>query len=335
MKFIPITGQTTLHELVQDFGAENTRSILNANRLTWRPDVGKQFKRLCQATISGTDPIEYQRKATLLNSYVQDDDVFERAALSGSSDWKLLSQLGTFSDMLKVPESITISDYSGMLGSGNPVTRTVYNTVMAQLIDSESHNVDESAFNTYSTIQNVSLSRNDVSPSAFQWFELPWGEITLQSNMDNTSMDFPCYPETVSDSRRANYSTMPDLLYQYEPWQLYQGSGPREVTYKFDIHRDMWSGDHRDQKANELIRFCEAHCYPRFNGSLVNTGIVTLYIHGAPEIRGVITNVSTDWSGPIGSDGYYLFCELAITIVEVSGQPLNFDSVKSKPIIGN
>ena len=96
----------------------------------------------------------------------------------------------------------------------------------------------------------------------------------------------------------------------------------------------MWSGDHRDGKANELIRFCEACCYPEYNGSAVNTSTVTLIIAGKPLIRGVMTDVSTTWSGPIGLDGYYLECELRISITEVSDKPLNYSYVKSREIIG-
>ena len=127
---------------------------------------------------------------------------------------------------------------------------------------------------------------------------------------------------------------MPDLLYQYEPWQLYNSSGPRTNTYLFHFHRDMWTGDHRDGKANELIRYCEANCYPEFNGSAVNVPTVTLYIAGSPLIHGVMTQVDTTWDGPIGLDGYYLNCELSITITEVSETALNYNVIKGKSLIG-
>ena len=334
MQFIPINPTDKLETFVNTFGRSTTGLIMSANGLDWKPNVGQQFYNKCNAIVQTADAVDYQRKTTLLNSYVQDDDVFERAALAGSSEWKVLSQIGTFPDMLKVPETLTISDYSGVLGSGRAVSRNVYEAVMSQL-KTPPHVVDPSAFNEYSTIQNVPLAGGGATSSnTFQWFKLPWGEVSLYSSLDQESMDFPCYPEEFSDGRIANYTTLPDLLYQYEPWQLYQSSGPRKASLAFHFHRDMWSGDHRDGMANKLIRFCEAHCYPKFNGSLVNTSISTMYVHGYPLIRGVITDVSPEWSGPLGLDGWYLECKLTLTITEVSEQPLNYDKVKSLPLIG-
>ena len=42
----------------------------------------------------------------------------------------------------------------------------------------------------------------------------------------------------------------------------------------------------------------------------------------------------TKWDGPIGLDGWYLHCELQISITEVSTSPLNYSVVKQKPLIG-
>ena len=96
----------------------------------------------------------------------------------------------------------------------------------------------------------------------------------------------------------------------------------------------MWTGDHRDGKANELIRICEANCYPEFNGSMVNTSTVTLYVKGNALISGVLVDVHKTWDGPIGLDGWYLMCNLSLEIIEVSPTALNYNVVKNKPLIG-
>jgi hypothetical protein len=144
---------------------------------------------------------------------------------------------------------------------------------------------------------------------------------------------FPVYPENIDDGVSANYEEMNEMLYQYEPWKVYKSSGPRENTYTFVFHRDMWTGDHRDGSANNLIRGCEANCYPNFDGSLVNVPIVTLYIHGVNHITGVMTNCKVKWDGPIGLDGFYLKCELSFTITEISPQALNYNTVRNKGLI--
>ena len=201
------------------------------------------------------------------------------------------------------------------------------------------HYIDPSIFNEYSSIRPSQIleynSQGDSNiQNTFQWFRIPWGQVTLYSSLGNDSKDFPVYPEEVSDARSANYTEMPDMLYQYEPWQVYQSSGPRANTYTFKFHRDMWSGNHRDGKANELIRFCEANCYPEYSGSAVNTAVVTLYIGGQAHIRGIMKDVNVRWSGPLGLDDWYLMCELELTIVEVSDTPLNYSTVRNKGLIG-
>ena len=198
---------------------------------------------------------------------------------------------------------------------------------------SNQQDIDPSIFSEYSSRYNQSAPGASSVP-AVNWFNIPWGEITLYSSLSGDSMDFPVYPDDWANSVQANYDTMPELIYQYEPWQIYKSSGPRSVSYTFKMHRDMWSGDHRDGKCNELIRFCEANCYPRYNGAAVQTSTVTLYIAGQSLITGVLTGVKTSYSGPIGLDSAPLFVDLTLDITEVSTEALNYDSVKRKGVIG-
>lgn len=333
MQFLTLDKETKLKDFSDEVGSRNSDYILAANSIDRSPNIGKKFYESCEAAKKSTENISWQRKSQILNTFTQDSDIFETAALLGENDWKVLSALGTFPGMVKVPDSITLPDSVNILGNGQGVKSEIYNKAMKSL---EEHNyVDPSIFNEYSNIKNSKIAEGaSHSSSTFSGFNLPWGQVTLASSIGDDSVDFPVYPEEISDSRKANYTTMPDLLYQYEPWQLYNSSGPRTNTYLFHFHRDMWTGDHRDGKANELIRYCEANCYPEFNGSSVNVPTVTLYIAGSPLIHGVMTQVDTKWDGPIGLDGYYLNCELSITITEVSETALNYNVIKGKSLIG-
>lgn len=333
MQFLTLDKETKLKDFSDEVGSRNADYILAANSIDRSPNIGKKFYESCEAAKKSTESITWQRKSQILNTFTQDSDIFETAALLGENDWKVLSALGTFPGMVKVPDSITLPDSVNILGNGQGVKSEIYNKAMKSL---EEHNyVDPSIFNEYSNIKNSKIAEGaSHSSSTFSGFNLPWGQVTLASSISDDSIDFPVYPEEISDSRKANYTTMPDILYQYEPWQLYNSSGPRTNTYLFHFHRDMWTGDHRDGKANELIRYCESNCYPEFNGSAVNVPTVTLYIAGSPLIHGVMTQVDTKWDGPIGLDGYYLNCELSITITEVSETALNYNVIKGKSLIG-
>lgn len=337
MQFLKITEQTTLSDLVKKVGNRNVQTILAKNNLKRTPKIGSALKALndtVKATVENN--VTWQKKTSILNTFTQDSDIFEEACTLGEQDWKVLSSLGTFPNMLKIPETIKLPDDNDLLGNGIGVHNTVYKSVMNDL-KRPPHIIDMSVFNNYSSTKDISLvdgASSSGSGNMFdQWFKLPWGDITLHSSLDDTSIDFPVYPEEMRDGRTANYTEMPDMLYQYEPWEVYQSSGPRTNTYTFKMHRDMWTGDHRDGKCNELVRFCEACCYPEYNGSAVNTTKVTLYVKGAPLISGIMKKVDTDWGGPIGLDGFYLECDLTIEISEVSDTPLSYQTVKQKGLI--
>lgn len=332
MQFLNISNSTTLSQLSETVGARNVNTILAANGLERTPNIGQALTELCDEARTG-DSVTWQRKSAILNSFTQDSDIFEHAALLGESDWRVLSSINTFPNMLKIPDTITLPDSVDILGNGEGIATNIYSKAMTSL--SESNTIDPAIFNEYSTIKASRIvDSTDSTSNSITGFNLPWGEITLSSSITGDSIEFPVYPESIDDQRVANYTTMPDLLYQYEPWQLYSSSGPRTNSYTFTFHRDMWTGDHRDGKANELVRFCEATCYPEFNGSAVSVPTVSLYLSGKLLIHGVMTSVATSWSGPIGLDGFYLECELTLTITEISDVALSHSVVRNKSLIG-
>lgn len=329
MQFLSISKNTSLMSLSNKVGTRNVDSVLNTNSLSRRPDIGKAFSELCQNIIDNTTNVSNQRKSTILNTLTSDSDVFETASLLNENGWKLLSNLGTLPHMLRIPETIRIPQSELLLGNNEQVSRSIYDKAISQI--QETGSVDPAVFNKYSnpgTTMGIDSRSNPIS-----WFNLPWGKITLHSSLSDISKDFPVFPEELDDGVVANYEQMPELLYQYEPWQVYRGSGPRTNTFTFHMHRDMWTGDHRDGKCNELIRFCEANCYPKYLGASVQTATVTLYIAGKPYISGILTDVKLQWSGPIGLDDFHLECKLQITITEVSKIPLNYDTVMQKGLI--
>lgn len=337
MQFLRINEQTTFSDLVKKVGSRNVDILLAKNNMTRTPQVGKELsKKMSQTKSTIKNPVSWQKKSSVLNTFTQDSDIFEEACVLGEEDWKVLSTLGTFPNMLKIPETMKIPDDHDLLGNGVGVNVSTYKNVMKSLKNAP-HVIDLSVFNTYSSTKDISLvdkySSNSGSTMLDQWFRLPWGDITLHSSLDDSTIDFPVYPEELSDGRSATYTEMPDLLYQYEPWYAYQNSGPRSLSLTFKMHRDMWSGDHRDGKCNQLVRFCEACCYPEYNGSAVNTTKVTMYIKGEPLISGILTKASPRWSGPIGLDGFYLECELSLEITEVADSPLSYNVVKRKGLI--
>lgn len=333
MQFLKISNNTVLDDISDTVGTRNISNVLALNGLVREKYIGKQFKQKCDNIISMSPTVDWKRQASILNKFISDYDAYEEAAIQSQSGWKILSNLGTFPNALVIPETITLPYSAEIIGGGNTVPKNIYEKSMRSLYDPP-HYIDPSIFESYNNINPIkAIQETNTYTDIFQMFKIPWGKITLYDSISNESIDFPVYPESVSDSRSASYSTMQDMLYQYEPWQIYSGSGPRTQSYAFHFHRQMWTGNELDGKANELIRFCEACLYPEYKGSAVNTSTVRLYVEGSTLISGILSDVIVTWDGPIGRDGWYLNCNMEITITEVATRALNHDVVKNFNLI--
>lgn len=335
-KYLSITKNTTLKKLSDMVGSKNVDDILVANGIKRTVNVGKALIDKQDVIKSTSGPVTWQDKAKILNTVVQSSDVFEELSLLGDDAWKVVKQTTGIPGRMTIPEHIEVPDYAEILGNGVSVPKTTYTKAMRQL-STYPHIIDSSIFNDVDTSVGVVADQNlrtNGDINAFEWANVPWGSVLLYSSLVDDIAQFPVYPEEYDDGVTANYTSMPDILYQYEPWDTYTSSGPRENTFSFHFHRDMWTGDHRDGMANQLIRFCEANCFPDYQGSAVNTSLVTLVVNGSPLIRGTLRNCKTYWSGPLGLDGWYLECKLELTIREVSQTPLNYTSVRKKGLIG-
>ena len=334
MKLLNIDKNTTLSELSKRIGRSNVNKLLNANKLDRVPKIGQAFVDLCNSIYETHPEVSSDEKVKLLNTLTDNSDIFEEVSLTSENGWKLVSQLRTIPGSLNVPDTVEIADSSDVLGNGISISSTVYSKAISSI--RSTGRVDSNIFETSGGSPSIAVtgSGSGAISTVFDSFHIPWGDITLYSTGSGDSVDFPVYPEELSDQAVANYTQMPDMLYQYEPWQIYTSSGPRQCNINFKFHRDMWSGDHRDGSANNLVRFCEAQCYPNYNGSAVNAPTSTLYIVGKPWITGIITAVTPVWSGPIGLDGFYLYCELEIQFTEVASQALNYSTIRNKSIVG-
>lgn len=228
------------------------------------------------------------------------------------------------------------SSISSGTSSSEPVSSVTYQAVMKGL--KSSPNIDPNILNRVNTSPPVKLDDSSNMPAAKTTqfaFNIPWGKVQIYSSLLKETIDFPAYPEEIQTTRSANYTSMPDIIYQYEPWIIYESSGPREQSLNFHLHRDMWTGNHLDGNANKLVRFCEANTFPDYQGSNVISPYVRFYIDGNLFISGVIVNTTVNWSGPLGLDNWYLEFNLSLSIREVSEMPLNINSIYKLGIKGS
>lgn len=332
MQFLEVTKDLTMSALRKIVGAKNIDNVLSYNQLPTVPDIGRAIHQKYDEVSSTTNPVTNQRKMTILNSVSTDADVFEIVALLDEDGWKYIAVTNAIPFTIRMPETVVLPNSVNTIGgTADAISRAIYDKAMGYLLASVA--IDPIIFNTYDSPVGMTSAKESSYFGSLSYFNIPWGQITLFSSIANESVELPVYPEEYSDGYQSNYDTMPDMLYQYEPWYVYKGSGPREVPLTFKMHRDMWTGDHRDGKCNELIRFCQAQCFPDYQGAAVNTALVTLYIAGKPYIRGILKEEKHTYSGPLGLDNFPLYVEMILTFTEISAIPLNYNTVRRKGLI--
>ena len=149
MQYLTISNDTTLSSLASTVGERNLDAVLNANQLERTVNVGKAFysrnKEIIEAYPADVD---YQTKIQILNQFVGDSDLWEKAALSTEDEWKLLQQLNCFSDAIRIPIEVKLPDSEGVYGNLEPVSDRLYNDCINQL-KGESHTIDPSIFAEY------------------------------------------------------------------------------------------------------------------------------------------------------------------------------------------
>ena len=110
----------------------------------------------------------------------------------------------------------------------------------------------------------------------------------------STTLNMPCYPETIEDGTQANYSTT-ELLGRSEPFLIYNNTSGREISFTFNMHREMTNNE---DEIDRIVKVIESGVYPKY-GSDIAPQKVEVKIGNQIYISGVMKNERTSWSGPI------------------------------------
>lgn len=139
------------------------------------------------------------------------------------------------------------------------------------------------------------------------------------SGINNVSIIyFPCYPEDYTDSCSANFSEL-NPMGRSEPFQIYQNTGPREVSVSFTMHKEMV----HTTPIRMIVDAVRATQYPCGNVDGVDiVPTVTFVITNEVEITGIIKSApNVKWYGPINRAGRYSMVDLSFTVTECTGNP--------------
>jgi hypothetical protein len=138
----------------------------------------------------------------------------------------------------------------------------------------------------------------------------------------------PCYPESVSDTMTANF-TSTNTLGRSAPVFTFGYSGPRTVNITLKFHRDMFESEEYvsnvkpaeyEDKAESFIHALQAVAVPKYNLSnkAVEPPLVGIRLGSEIFVKGVVSSsISVTFSKPILVNEKYAGIEISFSISEV------------------
>lgn len=139
----------------------------------------------------------------------------------------------------------------------------------------------------------------------------------------------PTYPESLSDSLDVQFQQS-NLMSRSAPIYSYSSSGPRQMSVKLDLHRDLMTLVNRDVSnvpvtMNEdyvdvLIKQIQAIALPVYNASekIVDPPMVAVRFGNDIFIKGVVTgSVTVDYGLPILEGNKYAQVGIQFSVSEV------------------
>lgn len=139
----------------------------------------------------------------------------------------------------------------------------------------------------------------------------------------------PSYPESLTDTLNVKFTDSTPMS-RSAPIYSYSDSGPRQITVKLDLHRDLMTQVNRDVSTipvsvsedyvDVLIKEIQAIALPVYGASekMVNPPIIAVRFGNDIFIKGVVTGaVAVDYMLPILDTNKYAHVGVSFTVSEV------------------
>ena len=139
----------------------------------------------------------------------------------------------------------------------------------------------------------------------------------------------PTYPESLTDTLSVEFASSTPMS-RSAPIYSYSKSGPRQITIKLDLHRDLMTQVNKDVSnipvspgddyLDTLIKQIQAIALPVYGATekMVDPPIIACRFGNDIFIRGVVEgSVGVDYDLPIISGNKYAHVGVSFTIVEV------------------
>ena len=145
----------------------------------------------------------------------------------------------------------------------------------------------------------------------------------------DTLLILPVWPTNIADTSSVSYAQT-DIMTRTAPIYSYSRSGPRAITFTFDVHREMmqqvnWGRSSAflfpgDDYIDAFVKQIQAACLPVYAASqkMVDPPLVSVRVGNDVFIKGVVTgSVGVDYRLPVLKNNKYAQCGISFTVSEV------------------
>ena len=241
----------------------------------------------------------------------------------------------TYNKVKQVLDSATAGGYTAAIYGNHDKDLLTFHTYSNGLYGSLDNELDT---NSIVSSQNGSWSREKRHLYTYKTIGTHRDNSILQAvevTIGNTLIYMPCWPESVQDKGSAQYET-PEVPGRSAPYVIYNKTDSRSISFTFKLHREMLdtsiaqlteaiarnpdSVATRAGEIDQIVRILESAVYPNYD-STVAAVRTQVRIGNTLYISGVMTDIDTNWYGPIGSDLKYKQCDVTFTVLEVTNNP--------------
>lgn len=153
-----------------------------------------------------------------------------------------------------------------------------------------------------------------------------------------TLLALPTYADSITDVMSVNFVSSTPLA-RSSPIYSYANSGPRQLSFTFNLHRDMMQAINygvsnldttlNDDYVDYLINSLQACAVPEYSSTdkMVDPPMVAVRLGNDIFIKGVVLgNVSVTYELPILTTGKYASAKVSFVVAEVD--PYSADTIQ-------
>lgn len=161
-----------------------------------------------------------------------------------------------------------------------------------------------------------------------RWYKMPENYIYISHlGDDGEYLILPNYPDSIQDSLNSTFASE-TALSRSAPVYTYSNSGPRQLQFSMDIHRDLMDSVNENNPIDieldedyldALIRKLQAIAVPKYNltNKLVQVPTVAIRINNDIFIKGIVTGgVTVTYMKPLLSNGKYAHVTISFQVYE-------------------